>query len=175
MKAWKEPEGWLLSPEEMSEDPGPKAEESTQRGRVKIRDSLTVEQQKELGWFIAKFSNVFSKVPSKARGVVHEINMPKGADMREKWRPVPHHPQVWVYEEIQKMLRQGVTVASQTPWRSPMVVVLKFDGSLRMCVDFRGLNMVALFNAFPMPDVEELLEQIDQAKYISTLDLSKGY
>lgn len=128
-----------------------------------------------MGQIIVKFSEVFSEVPGKARGMVHEINKPKGAVAKEKWMPVSHYLQAWVYKEIQKMPRQGLIVSSWNPWRSPMVVVPKSHGSLRICMDFRGLNMVAHFDVFPVPHVEELLEQIGQAKYISTLYLSKGY
>lgn len=73
------------------------------------------------------------------------------------------------------MLKKRVIIPSQNPWRSPMVVIPKSNGSLRICVDFRGLKAVARFEAFPIPHVEELLERIGQAKYISILDCSKGY
>lgn len=79
------------------------------------------------------------------------------------------------YIEIQEMLKQKIIIPSQSPWCSPMVVVPQPDGSLRICVDFRRLNVMACFDAFPMPHIKEVLEWIDQAKYISTIDLSKRY
>ncbi|KYO42279.1 hypothetical protein Y1Q_0022150 [Alligator mississippiensis] len=51
----------------------------------------------------------------------------------------------------------------------------KLYGSLRLCVNYRRLNALAVFDAFPMPQVDELTERIGEAHYISTLDLAKGY
>lgn len=80
-----------------------------------------------------------------------------------------------VYQEIQKMLAQGVIVPSCSPLRSPMVKVSKTDESLQICIDFRKANKIVRFDAFPVPQVEELLERIGQARYVSTIDLFKGY
>ncbi|KYO43699.1 hypothetical protein Y1Q_0013688 [Alligator mississippiensis] len=73
------------------------------------------------------------------------------------------------------MLKLGVIRPSRRPWRSPLVPVHKPDGSLRLCVDYRRLNAMAVFDAFPMPYVAELVERMGDARYISTLDLAKGY
>jgi hypothetical protein len=56
-----------------------------------------------------------------------------------------------------------------------MVIVPKKDGTLRLCVDYRRLNQVATFDAYPMPRVEEVFENIGMATYITTLDLARGY
>lgn len=55
------------------------------------------------------------------------------------------------------------------------MIVPKPDGTIRVCVDFRKVNEVAVFDAFPVSQREEMIEKIGQAKYISTLDLMKGY
>ena len=49
------------------------------------------------------------------------------------------------------------------------------DGDVHFCVDYRKLNRVSKFDAYPMPRVEEVLDNVGAAKYISTLDLAKGY
>ncbi len=64
---------------------------------------------------------------------------------------------------------------SISEWCSPVVIVPKKDGSLRVCIDFRKLNAQSQFDAYPMPRVDDLLERIGRAKYITTLDLCKGY
>ena len=58
---------------------------------------------------------------------------------------------------------------------SPMVIVKKKDGGVRLCVDYRRLNAITKFDAYPMPRIEELLDKIGTARYISTMDLAKGY
>ena len=56
-----------------------------------------------------------------------------------------------------------------------MVLVKKKDGSLRLCVDNRRLNTVSKVDAYPMPRIDDLIDNLGKAKYISTLDLSRGY
>lgn len=67
---------------------------------------------------------------------------------------MPHHLEV-VRKENNSMLEQGVIHPSRSPWRSPLVPVLKPDRTLRLCVDYRRLNATAVFDAFPMPHVAE--------------------
>ncbi len=73
------------------------------------------------------------------------------------------------------MLRLGVIEPSRSPWSSPIVMVPKPDGTLRFCNDFRRLNEVSEFDSYPMPRVDELLDRLGRARFISTLDLTKGY
>ena len=55
------------------------------------------------------------------------------------------------------------------------MLVPKLDGSLRFCNDFQGVNDISLFDAYPMPREDELIDRLGKARYISTLDLTKGY
>jgi len=74
------------------------------------------------------------------------------------------------------MLQAGVVRPSTSPWASPIVLVTKKDGSVQFCVDYRKLNLVAKFDAYPMPSrVEELINTVGPATVISTLDIAKGY
>lgn len=63
----------------------------------------------------------------------------------------------------------------KSPWRSPPVLVPKPDGSVRFSIDFRRLNTVSIFNAYPMPHIDTLIHRMADAKFLSTLDLTKGY
>ncbi|KYO28055.1 hypothetical protein Y1Q_0014229 [Alligator mississippiensis] len=73
------------------------------------------------------------------------------------------------------MRRLGIIEEFRSPWRSPMVVVPKTDGLIQLCIDYHKVNEITMFNAFPMPQVDDILEKVGQARYISTLDLTKGY
>ncbi len=73
------------------------------------------------------------------------------------------------------MLELGVIEPSESEWSSPIVIVSKKDGSLCICIDFRKLNAIYFFDAYPIPRIENLLERTGQANYITTLDLCKGY
>ncbi|KAL1269050.1 hypothetical protein QQF64_031339 [Cirrhinus molitorella] len=73
------------------------------------------------------------------------------------------------------MLKLGVIEPSRSAWSSPIVMVPKPDGTLHFCNDFRRLNEVSEFDGYPMPRVDELLKRLGRARFISTLDLTKGY
>ena len=69
----------------------------------------------------------------------------------------------------------GVVQPSNSPWASPIVLVRKKDGTLRFCVDYRVLNSVTKKDTFPLPKIDDLLDQIGESRYFSTLDLAFGY
>ena len=77
-----------------------------------------------------------------------------------------------VREEVSKQLKmiQNLDV-SCSPWASPVVLVRKKDGSHRFCVDYS----VTKLDSFPLPTIDDLLDQLDQARYFTTLDLASGY
>ncbi|KAL1248867.1 hypothetical protein QQF64_022185 [Cirrhinus molitorella] len=98
-----------------------------------------------------------------------------GVIVRQRPYRVPEARRQAIEEEIQEMLKLGVIEPSRSPWSSPIVMVPKLDGTLRFCNDFRRLNEVSEFDGYPMPRVDELLDRLGRARYISTLDLTKGY
>ena len=64
---------------------------------------------------------------------------------------------------------------SASPWTSPMVPVKKRDGSIRLCIDFRKVNSVTVPDPYNMPLIEEMLDQVGEAVYLSKLDLTKDF
>ena len=77
--------------------------------------------------------------------------------------------------KLQEMQTQNVITSSNSPWASPVVLVRKKDGSLCFCIDYRNLNLATKSDTFPLPRIDDLLDQLGNAKYFSTLDLSAGY
>ena len=73
------------------------------------------------------------------------------------------------------MLDLGVIRESSSPYASPTVIVKKPDGSNRICIDYRRLNKLTLFDPEPMPTAEELFQKLSGDRYFSKVDLSKGY
>ncbi len=88
---------------------------------------------------------------------------------------LPEHRKKVVQSELEAMLEMGVIEESRSDWASPIVLVPKTDGSVRFCVDYRKVNAVSKFDAYPMPRVDELLDRLGTARFYSTLDLTKGY
>ena len=73
------------------------------------------------------------------------------------------------------MLNAGIIEESNSEWASPIVLVQKKDKSLRLCVGYRRLNAVSEMDPYPVPRIEDLLDLLGRARFLTTLDLSKGY
>ncbi len=107
--------------------------------------------------------------------VQHEIPLIDPKPFRLPYRKIPPSQYQEVRKAISHMEDAGVIRPSKSPYASPIVVVLKKDGSLRICVDYRKLNSCSTRDAFPLPRIEEALEALGQARFFSTLDLISGY
>ena len=73
------------------------------------------------------------------------------------------------------MLKNQVIQPSNSPWVSPIVLVRKKDGTLKFCVDYRGLNSVTKPNRFPLPRIDDMLDQLNSTQYFTTFDIAAGY
>ncbi|KAL4232960.1 hypothetical protein ACF0H5_007648 [Mactra antiquata] len=78
-------------------------------------------------------------------------------------------------EAVKDMLEAKIIQRSNSPWSSPVVIVTKKDGGKRFCVDFRKVNQVTKKNSWPLPRIDEILAQLGNGKFFSTLDLRAGY
>ena len=71
------------------------------------------------------------------------------------------------------MQESGIIEPFMNEWSSP--TALEKDGTLRMCVDYQRLNSVSQADAYPMPRIDNLIDRLGKAKYITTIDLMRGY
>ena len=76
---------------------------------------------------------------------------------------------------IKKMLAVGIMQPSTSPYSSMVLLVKKRDRSWRFCVDYQALYKETILNRFPIPTIEEILDELDDATVFSKLDLKSGY
>lgn len=80
-----------------------------------------------------------------------------------------------IKRQLADLVAKGHVEPSSSPFGAPVLFVQKKDGGLRMCVDYRALNQVTVANRYPLPRIDEMLDQLHGAKYFSSLDLQSGY
>ena len=77
--------------------------------------------------------------------------------------------------QMEELLSKGFVKKSTSPWGAPVLFVKKKDGSLRLCIDYRQLNKVTIRNQYPLPRIDDLFDQLQEAKVFSKIDLRSGY
>ncbi len=138
-------------------------------------DHLSPSQLTDVARLQKEFADVFSPLPGRTNLIQHHIETEPGIVVRSRLYRLPEHKKKVVQSELEAMLEMGVIEESRSDWESPIVLVPKTDGSVRFCVDYRKVNAVSKFDAYPMPRVDELLDRLGTAHFYSTLDLTKDY
>jgi len=78
-------------------------------------------------------------------------------------------------KQIEDLLEKKFIRPSASPWGAPVLLVKKKDGSSRLCVDYRQLNKLTIKNKYPLPRIDDLLDQLREAAMFSKIDLGSGY
>ncbi|KAM7394882.1 hypothetical protein PAMA_006561 [Pampus argenteus] len=180
LKEWKErgvpvPEKALLVREVNLEDEAEMEPEALTVPAAPVLGHLEPQLAAQLIGLFQKVPSLFAASPGKTTLVEHVVRLKDNQPVRQRPYRVPQQLVDKLKQEIEEMLKLGVIEPSNSEWCSPVVIVFKKDGSLRICIDFRKLNSISEFDAYPMPRIDDLLEKIGAARYITTLDLCKGY
>ncbi|KAJ8731369.1 hypothetical protein PYW07_004533 [Mythimna separata] len=113
------------------------------------------------------------KTPAK-HNVTHHIET-TGPPLFARARPLPPDKYKAAKEEFERMMEMGICQPSKSPWASPLHVVKKKDGSLRVCGDYRRLNSVTLPDKYPIPRIQDFTYQLHNKKIFSKLDMKMAY
>ena len=136
---------------------------------------LPLVQRKELAEVITQYREVFPDVPSKTNLIEHDVDVGDYAPIKQHPYRVSPMKKELLDKEVQYMLKNDIIEESQSNWSSPCILVPKHDGGFRFCTDFRKVNDKTKSDSFPIPRITDCIDQIGNAKFVSTFDMLKGY
>ena len=136
---------------------------------------LPLVQRKELAEVITQYREVFPDVPSKTNLIEHDVDVGDSAPIKQHPYRVSPIKKELLDKEVQYMLKNDIIEESQSNWSSPCILVPKHDGGFRFCTDFRKVNDKTKSDSFPIPRIADCIDQIGNAKFVSTFDMLKGY
>ncbi|KAL6455421.1 hypothetical protein MHYP_G00361230 [Metynnis hypsauchen] len=139
---------------------------------------LPAKWEKRITQTLNTYSDVFSQHDfdfGHATKVKHRIKLRDETPF--KHRPRPIHPKDYdaVRRHLQTLLEAGIIRESESPYASPIVVVKKKNGDVRLCVDYRRLNMQTIKDAYALPNLEESFSALSGSHWFSVMDLKSGY
>ena len=143
-----------------------------------LQTAPTTYTNHDLQALLTKFSHLFQKPTDLPPPRIHDHHihlLPNSQPINVKPYRYPHYQKEIIAQLISEMLQDGVIKPSQSPYSSPVLLVRKKDGTWRFCVDYRALNAITIRDRFPIPTVEELLDELHGATIFSKIDLHLGY
>ena len=140
--------------------------------------NLNGEEKRELEKLLIEFEDVFVGLDGKlgrTNLVTHSIDTGDAPPVRQRPRRVPYSQVEALDTEIENMLEQGIIRPSCSPYASPVVLVKKPSGKLRVCIDYRSLNSITKKDSFPLPRIDSTLDALVGSRFYNVMDLASGF
>lgn len=136
---------------------------------------LESSKRAQLVQVIREFQDLFGDTPSCTSLIKHDIDVGEALPIRQRFYRVHPEKRKLLEAEVGYMLDNKIASPSDSSWASPCILVPKSDNSARFCTDFRKVNAVTKSDSFPLPRMEDCVDQVGGANYVTKLDLLKGY
>ena len=126
---------------------------------------------------IAEEKTRFEAITGPTHLTPYRVKLKDPTPIKQRYRPPNPAMQRIIDEEVNRMLAEGVIEPSDSPWSSPVVLAKKKEGKYRFCIDFVKLNQVTEKDAYPLPQINAILDKLrgEGARYLFTIDLKNGY
>lgn len=146
--------------------------------KVRIGTNVGDEQKQKLLNLLQSFSHCFaSNLQQLGCTNATEMTIDLNSDKPVVYRPyrLSHKEREQVRDMVDEMINADIIRESVSEYASPVILVRKKDGNLRMCIDYRMLNSITVKERYPMPVIEDEIARLSGQAYFITLDLASGY
>ena len=143
--------------------------------QVNIGNNLSHEQKAEMIALSQEFEDICSDFPGYTNLLEHAIKLTTDKPVTIRQYLIPFAKLAEFDREVKAMLDANVIEYSSSPYRSPMLLVKKSDGTNRPVIDYIMLNRQTVFDAEPIPNVDAIFAKLGSANFVSKLDFTKGY
>lgn len=159
---WESVAGWRECPESGS-------------GLLEKLAHLPEDQRTELLALFDSYQDVFRETPGRTTAACHDVDVGDAPPVKQApYRVNPQRAKI-LRQELDYMLQHDLIRPGQSEWSSPVTLVPKPGGSYRFCIDYRRLNSVTKTDTYPLPLIDDCIDQIGNAQFITKFDLLKGY
>ncbi len=140
-----------------------------------LMEHLDDSQKDDLVSLIQSFLTVFQDVPKSTSVLAHDVDVGSTSPIRQHPYRVNTKKRELMKSEVDYLLKHDMAKRSHSAWSSPCILVPKPDGTSRLCTDYRRVNAVTVPDSYPLPRIEDCIDRIGSAVFVSKLDLLKGY
>ncbi|KAJ3704209.1 hypothetical protein LUZ61_007914 [Rhynchospora tenuis] len=143
-----------------------------------VMERSNLQSHPDIEEVLSQFQGIFKEPETLPphRKVDHQITLLPNVQP-VNLRPYRHSyfQKLEIEKIIEELLKSNFIQPSTSPFASPVILVKKKDNSWRLCIDYRQLNACTIKNRYPIPIIEDLLDELKGAKIFSKVDLRSGY
>lgn len=140
-------------------------------------ESLSLDEQNQAECILKEFQSISSELKGLGRTslLTHYIDTGEAKPIKQRYYMLSPSKLEELNRQLDEMLELDVVEPSSSSWNNPVTMAPKADGTLRFCLDSRKLNEVSKHDAYPLPYINQILDQLGNAKFLSSLDLKSAF
>ncbi|XP_027157202.1 uncharacterized protein LOC113758631 [Coffea eugenioides] len=145
---------------------------------IRVQNSQVTTVSKTLTQLLAQYDGIFAAPTTLPpnHSLNHQIPLkPDAKPFKISPYKYPHRQKTEIERQVKEMLATDIIQTSHSLFTSPALLVKKKDGTWRLCIDYRQLNSLTIKDKFPIPIIDDLLDELHGAKIFSKVDLRSGY
>lgn len=149
--------------------------DSTTKIGLTPQQNLSLEQNRSLEKIIQNFKSLATDDLKYTPLIQHKIELTSSEPFRQRTFPLSPYMQSHMNREVDRLLKLNIIRPSKSPYNSNVILVKKPSGEYRLCFDGRKLNSITKPDSYPLPNLQQILDKLKNAKYLTSIDLKQAF